>query len=152
MNCLTLTFVAGLDDDSFIIYTKKMKGVIMMSIFTEFLTKIDHIDHRERTEEILNWVSTTFPQLKTEIKWNQPMFTDHGTYIIGFSTAKHHLSVAPERVAITKFSAQINKTGYNHTEQLFRIGWDKPVDYELLEEVIKFNIEDKADTTSFWRE
>ena len=27
------------------------------------------------------------------------MFTDHGTYIIGFSVSKKHLAVAPEAVA-----------------------------------------------------
>ena len=31
------------------------------------------------------------------------MFTDHGTFIIGFSIAKHHLAVAPERVVIQHF-------------------------------------------------
>ena len=37
-----------------------------------------------------------FPQLKEENKWNQPMFNDHGTFIIGFSIAKGHIAVAPE--------------------------------------------------------
>lgn len=79
------------------------------------------------------------------------MFTDHGTYIIGFSTAKKHLAVAPEEVTIAKFSDQIKNSGYSHTKGLFRIGWEQEVDYKLLEEIIKFNIEDKLDTTTFWR-
>jgi uncharacterized protein YdhG (YjbR/CyaY superfamily) len=39
--------------------------------------------------------------LKEEIKWNQPMFSDHGTFIIGFSIAKEHIAVAPEAVVIS---------------------------------------------------
>ncbi len=79
------------------------------------------------------------------------MFIDHGTYIIGFSLAKHHLAVAPEGVTISKFAEQISQAGYTHTKQLFRIGWEQPVDYHLLKEIIQFNIEDKADATKFWR-
>jgi len=125
--------------------------VITIDAFNEFLTKIDHPSQRERIEEVLSWISETFPQLNKEIKWNQPMFIDHGTYIIGFSLAKQHLAVAPEGVTIAKFSEQISKAGYTHSKQLFRIGWEQPVDYHLLKEIIQFNIEDKADATKFWR-
>lgn len=33
-------------------------------------------------------ITETYPQLDTTVKWNQPMFTDHGTFIIAFSFAK----------------------------------------------------------------
>ncbi len=125
--------------------------MVVINTFTDFLAKIDNVNHRERTEAILDWILKTFPNLKPEIKWNQPMFTDHGSYIIGFSTAKKHLAVAPEEVTIAKFSDQIKNSGYSHTKGLFRIGWEQEVDYKLLEEIIKFNIEDKLDTTTFWR-
>ncbi|CAK6470237.1 hypothetical protein BFRIG_00197 [Peribacillus frigoritolerans] len=68
-----------------------------MEVFAEFLANIDNPQHRERTEEVLAWVTKKFPHLMPKIAWNQPMFTDHDTYIIGFSVAKHHLAVAPER-------------------------------------------------------
>lgn len=35
------------------------------------------------------------------------MFTDHCTFIIGFSIAKHHLAVAPEIAGINRFSDEI---------------------------------------------
>jgi hypothetical protein len=34
---------------------------------------------------------------------------------------------------------------------LLRIRWDQPVDYTLLEKMIRFNVEDKAEATTFWR-
>ncbi|MBO8157136.1 MAG: iron chaperone [Bacillaceae bacterium] len=122
-----------------------------MEVFEEYLAKIEHPEHRARTEEVLSWVRETFPNLNPAIKWNQPMFTDHGTFIIGFSVSKKHLAVAPERAGIVHFSDEIVKAGYEHSKMLVRFPWDKPVDYTLLEKIIEFNIKDKADCTTFWR-
>ncbi|MEG6573506.1 iron chaperone [Caldibacillus debilis] len=122
-----------------------------MDVFAKYLAGIDNPDHRARTEEILNWVLNKFPNLEPQIKWNTPMFTDHGTFIIGFSTAKHHLSVSPEEVCIARFADDIAKAGYSATKRLFRNPWNEPVNYELLGKMIEFNIQDKAEYTKFWR-
>ncbi|RAR43871.1 iron chaperone [Paenibacillus sp. MDMC362] len=122
-----------------------------MEVFAEYLAHIDNPEHRERTEEVLAWVTKKFPQLMPKMAWNQPMFIDHGTFIIGFSIAKHHLAVAPERVVIQHFSDEIVQAGYDHTKELVRIRWERPIDFSLLENMIEFNITDKADCTTFWR-
>ncbi len=122
-----------------------------MEVFAEYLAHIDNIQHQARMEEVLNWVTKKFPYLKPKIAWNQPMFTDHDTFIIGFSVAKHHMSVAPEQVGIAKFSEEIKQAGYDHSKELVRIPWDIPVDFSLLEKMIAFNIIDKADCKTFWR-
>lgn len=122
-----------------------------MEVFKEYLEKIDNPQHRERIEEVLVWVAKEFPNLVPKIAWNQPMFTDHDTFIIAFSIAKHHLAVAPEKVGIDHFSDEIVQAGYDHTKQLIRMKWDSPVDYSLLEQIIEFNILDKKDCTTFWR-
>ena len=126
-------------------------GGVGMEVFADFLDGIVDPKSRMRTEEVLDWVGRTFPDLVPKIAWNQPMFTDHGTFIIGFSVAKHHLAVAPERAGIVRFSDEIVRAGYEHSKKLLRIRWDQPVDYALLERIIAFNIADKADCTSFWR-
>lgn len=122
-----------------------------MEVFADYLATIDNPQHRERTEEVLNWVAEKYPNLELKIAWNQPMFTDHGTYIIGFSVAKQHMAVAPEKAGIDRFSEEIVRAGYEHTKQLVRIRWDGPVDFSLLERMIEFNIMDKADLSTFWR-
>lgn len=122
-----------------------------MEAFEEFLARIDNPQHRARTEEVLGWVSARFPNLAPVMKWNQPMFTDHGTFIIGFSVAKHHMAVAPERAGILRFSDEIVQAGYDHTNELVRLPWDRPVDFSLLEKMIEFNMMDKADCSTFWR-
>jgi uncharacterized protein len=123
-----------------------------MEVFTKYLAGIDNPDQRDRTEEVLLWVAKKYQDLEPEIKWNTPMFSNHGTYIIGFSTAKHHLSVSPEELGITHFAEDIAQAGYSYTKGLFRIPWNKPVNYELLEKMIEFNIQDKAECSTFWRE
>ena len=77
------------------------------------------------------------------------LFTDHGTFIIGFSVAKHHLAVAPERAGINHFFDEIVQAGYDHTKELVRIRWDSPVDLSFLEKMIEFNNLDKAECSTF---
>lgn len=122
-----------------------------MEVFAEYLSHIDDPQHRQRMEEVLSWVAKKFQNLRPRIAWNQPMFTDHGTFIIGFSTAKHHMAIAPERAGINHFSDEIVQAGYDHSKELVRIRWDSPVDLSLLEKMIEFNILDKAECSTFWR-
>jgi len=124
---------------------------LAVDAFAEFIAGIDDVSHRDRTVEVLSWVAETFPQLGQVVKWKQPMFTDHGTFIIGFSVSKNHIAVAPEPPVVAKFAQQLDRAGYSRTNMLFRIGWDQPVDYELLRAIIQFNIDDKAGYSPFWR-
>ncbi|WP_342561621.1 iron chaperone [Paenibacillus sp. FSL R7-0345] len=122
-----------------------------MEVFAEYLEGINNPTHRARTEEVLKWVAEKYPDLVPKMAWNQPMYTDHGTFIIGFSVSKQHLAVAPEVAGINRFSDKIVEAGYDHTKQLLRIKWESPVDYTLLAEMIEFNVLDKADCATFWR-
>ena len=122
-----------------------------MEAFVEYLSNINNPKHRKRVEDVLLWITENFPSLETRIAWNQPMFTDHGTFIIGFSIAKQHMAVAPEKVVISRFSDEIVEAGYQHTKEIIRIKWGSPIDFPLLEKMIAFNILDKADCTTFWR-
>lgn len=122
-----------------------------MASIKEYLAGMDNPEHRQRLEEILDWVATEFPELELQIKWNQPMFTDHGTFIIAFSKAKKHLSVAPEKAGMRQFADEIAESNYNPASEIFRIKWDQPVNYKLLKEIIEFNIKDKGDCQTFWR-
>lgn len=122
-----------------------------MSVFKEYLEGIDHPDQRERVEEVLMWVTHKFPHLTPQIKWSTPMFSDHGTFIIGSSTAKLHMSVSPEPAGIRQFADDIARAGYSSTSGLFRIKWNEAVDYGLIEKIIEFNMLDKQDCKSFWR-
>ena len=119
--------------------------------FSDFLAKMEDHQRRARTGEVLRWVLETFPELEPRIAWNQPMFTHHGTFIIGFSAARGHLAAAPEREGIQRFSEEIRRAGYDHSKELVRFRWEQEMDYPLLERIIRFNMEDKAGCPYFWR-
>ncbi|MDI6453759.1 iron chaperone [Peloplasma aerotolerans] len=121
-----------------------------MDIFDTFLNGIDSEKIRNKTKDVLGWVEKTFPKLEKAVKWNQPMFIDHGTFIIGFSASKKHLAIAPEIRSVEHFSNDILKAGYNQTKMLIQIPWDQEVDYKLLEKIIKHNIEEKKNVETFW--
>lgn len=122
-----------------------------MKVFEEFLNKIEIIEHRAHLSDVLEWVHERFPDLEMAVKWNQPMFMDHGTFIIAFSVAKAHFALAPEYRGMEVFSERAKEVGYSPTKMLIRIKWNDPVDYEFLEEIIRFNIEDKKECETFWR-
>ena len=122
-----------------------------MKTFTAYLQQIEHPQHRARTEAVLDWVSRTFPDFERRIAWNQPMFIDHGTFILGFSVSAKHLAVSPERAGMEHFSKQIAEAGYGQSKMLFRIRWDEDVNYHLLHSIITFNRNQKAECKTFWR-
>ena len=121
-----------------------------MTTLNEYLEKLPD-DNAERMNEIFNWIMSKYSNLEPKIAWNQPMFTHHGTFIIGFSAAKKHMSVTPEAQVMPLFADKIKKAGYEQTKMLFKIMWSEQINYELLSEMIEYNIADKAECTTFWR-
>lgn len=117
----------------------------------EFLATIPDDDNRERMVDVLVWVGFTYPELKLRIAWNQPMFTHHGTYIIGFSAASKHMAMAPERATMIRFEPVMRERGTDFSKMFARQPWDKPFDYELLDAFIQHQLAEKQDITSFWR-
>lgn len=122
-----------------------------MESFTDFLEKLDNEEHKQRMIDLFEWIDKEFPELEKKVGWNQPMYTHHGTYIIGFSASKKHMAVAPEKAGLKQFETELAACEYEATKEIFRIKWNQPVDYSLLKDIIQFNIVDKADYTTFWR-
>lgn len=120
-----------------------------MQTFSDFLNTMENMDHRNKLKEVLDWIKMTYPNLKEKVGWNQPMFTDHDTFIIAFSVSKNHFAVAPEKVTMEKFLKDIEASGYVASSMLFRIKWEDEVDYDLLSKIIDFNVEDKKTTKNF---
>ncbi|MGC9807761.1 iron chaperone [Schaalia odontolytica] len=117
----------------------------------EFLATIPNDDNRAQILDVLVWVGLTYPELELRIAWNQPMFTHHGTYIIGFSAASKHMAMAPERATMIRFEPIMRERGTDFGEMFARQPWNKPFDYELLDAFIQHQLAEKQDITSFWR-
>ena len=121
-----------------------------MGSLAEWYQRIPTPDDLTRVESLFANIQAQFPQLKLELKWNQPMFTDHGTFIMGFNPSKKHLAVAIEPQTMTRFIPQIDKAGYDHS-QIIRFPWHKPLDEQLIHELIAYTIDQKKDATTFWQ-
>ncbi|MDO5649657.1 MAG: DUF1801 domain-containing protein [Gallicola sp.] len=122
-----------------------------LNTIEEFYNSIDNTEHREYVEDLVQHIQEKFPELELEIKWSQPMFSQDGTYIIGFSTAKKHLAVAPEGKGIRQFQDYLDEHEMDYTKQLIRMPWNKPFDIKLIDDMIEFNMEDKKGYPKFWR-
>ena len=122
-----------------------------MDVFEPYLASIDNVEHRSELASVLEWILLTYPQLEPRIAWNQPMFTAHGTFILGLSASTNHFSVSPERAGMIRFVEEIKQSGYSQSKMLFRIPFGSEVDYPLLSRIIEFNLDDKAAMTTFWR-
>ena len=55
----------------------------MVKNIEEYLDTLKEEKQRDRIIQLINWIGETYGNLKLEVKWNQPMFNDHETYIIG---------------------------------------------------------------------
>lgn len=123
-----------------------------MMDYQEYLQTISDEQKRQRVEGLVHWILSHYPTLELRIGWNQPIFTDHGTYILGVSVSKNHLAVSPEMKGIEVFSNQIKEAGFTHTKMLMQFPWNKELDFGLIAAMIEYNIKDKADWPLFWRQ
>lgn len=123
-----------------------------MKQFETFYSKIENPENRNKFKNLMDDIHNTFPQLKAEIKWNQPMFILNDTFIIGFSVSKNHFSVAPEHKTIIDFAAQIKEQNYiiSKSNLLFNIKWTDTINFELIKRLIEHNIKIKANCKTFW--
>lgn len=122
-----------------------------ISTLDEYLETIPSDDNRARMVDVLAWVVLTYPELELRVAWNQPMFTHHGTYIIGFSATSKHMAMAPERATMIRFEPVMRERGTDFGKMFARQPWNKPFDFELLNAFIQHQLEEKQDITSFWR-
>jgi uncharacterized protein YdhG (YjbR/CyaY superfamily) len=120
-------------------------------IFKDYIDAITNESNRSVFQELLVFVLKKFPQLETVVKWNQPMFLDHGTYIIAFNVTKKHINIAPERATMIYFEEEIKKRAVGFTKMFVQMKWNQPIDYDLLKKMISYNIIEKEHTKSFWR-
>ena len=105
----------------------------------------------EKLKALKDWMGQTFPELHIEIKWNEPMYVLGKTFILAFNGTKKHLSVAPEQDCLNYFESKIQSLGLSRTKELLTIPWDQPIPYDLLKEMVEFNIREKEGMTRFWR-
>lgn len=134
-----------------VIQSKKAKGGPPREQFKEFTAKMEDEEQQLRIDQVQNWTRQTFPQLEPRFARGHPVFTHYGTFIISYSPAKKHLAVSPELAQLDHFSDKITKAGCSRGTMVLRMPWVEPVDFDLLRQIIEFNLKDKIDCATFWR-
>ena len=122
-----------------------------MTAFDTWLSQLKSDKQRERAQEVFSWMQAHYPQLIPEIKWNQPMYTAHDTFILGFSAARAHLAIAPERACLDRYREELEQAGYTCTKELLLIRWEQPLPYTFLARMVETNLRDKETQHTFWR-
>lgn len=121
-----------------------------MKTLEEYYEAIPNLEHREIFTGVINWVLQTYPDLYLEMKWNQPMILDHGTFIISFWPAQNHMSVALETTLFNRYRDTIEQAGYKTTKKVFQIRWTQEINNKLLQTMIDDTILEKKDYNRFW--
>ncbi len=122
-----------------------------METILEYLDSIKDEGQRQRTQEVADWILATFPQLIPRIAWGSPHFTFEDTFIISLSASKQNLAISPEYKGLKQFAKRFDEAGLIHSKMIVRFPWNKPMDYDLLRDMIAFNLKDKKGSTTYWR-
>lgn len=122
-----------------------------MKTLPEYLKEISNPEHQQKFTKVLDWVKTKYPNLKFVMKYNQPMFLDHNSYITGFSAAKNHYSIGLEGQEIVKhFIPELDVLGLKYGHKTIQIPYDIDIPTNLFTKIIDFKIEQKKEIKTFW--
>lgn len=117
----------------------------------EFLDTVPEGTKRERMVEVLDWVKENYPQLGFRMGWSQPMFTNNGTFIVGFSVSQKHMNIGTEGAVVEHFAPTMKERGIKHGKMTVPMPWNEPFNYQLLGEFIDYQIATKEGVKTFWR-
>ncbi|PXA78220.1 iron chaperone [Auritidibacter sp. NML100628] len=118
--------------------------------FQDYLDLIADTEHQGKFAALVRFTEAMHAGLTVEIKWNTPMLTLGGTFIIAYSVAKTHIAVGPELVILEQFRARVSQAGYQSTKSQFTIPWDAQVNWSLLREMVEQTIMLKKGSKTFW--
>ena len=77
-------------------------------LFQPYLEKIEGEKNSTKVRRVYEWIEEEFPKLEPEVKWSTPLYSHHGTFIIGVKPAKNYFSINPEPKGIDVFSDKIS--------------------------------------------
>ncbi|MDR1644881.1 MAG: DUF1801 domain-containing protein [Tannerellaceae bacterium] len=81
------------------------------------------------------------PHATEKISWRMPTFWE-GENIIHFAAFKKHLGIYPGDLTLSPFIEKLD--GYKHTKGAIQFPYDKPIDYNLIAEIVRYRIENKV--------
>lgn len=99
--------------------------------FYEFLPD----DQRVGIRRLVDFVSTSYPQLDLVLAWNQPMFKIDGSYLIGFMPTQKHINLLTVTdTAITALASEL--AGFRHGTRSISLPFDWSIDAQFINRVL----------------
>lgn len=93
---------------------------------------------KERLLKMKSLVLKIVPDAEEKISWQMPSFLKNG-YVLQFAVQKKHIGLYPGPEAIEVFKEKL--ADYKTTKGGVQLPFDKPMPYEIIEEIIHFNSE-----------
>ncbi len=94
---------------------------------------------RLRMEKLREMILSSSPDITEKISWGMPTFVLKGN-LIHFSGAKKHLGLYPAPGPIEAFADRL--TEYKCSKGAIQFPYNKPLPYELIQEIITFRIQE----------
>ena len=95
-------------------------------------------ERREVLERVRRAVANAAPEAVETISYGMPTFKQ-GRAIMSFAGMKNHLGVYPTSQAIEAFAGRLGE--YETSRGAIRFPWNKPIPFELIAEMARFNVE-----------
>lgn len=101
----------------------------------------------EDTQAILEKVRQTIhkaaPDVVETISYNMPTFDRNGKHLVFFAGWKQHISMYPTPAGDEAFQQQLSR--YKRVKSTVQFPLDKPVPYDLVEEIVTFLVMETPD-------
>jgi uncharacterized protein YdhG (YjbR/CyaY superfamily) len=100
----------------------------------QYLASLDETK-RKTMRELIDLITSEFPELEVKIAWNLPMIHTQGKYIVGLAAYKNHISFSPWSTTILE-SFATRLSDYVTTKNLFKIPVDWQIDVSLVRDLV----------------
>jgi uncharacterized protein YdhG (YjbR/CyaY superfamily) len=99
-------------------------------------------ERRAILERVRSAVAGAAPEAGEAISYGMPTFKVQGRAVMHFAGMKNHLGVYPAPAAIEAFAERL--AGYKTSKGAVQFPWNRPVPFELIGEMTRFNVERTA--------
>jgi uncharacterized protein YdhG (YjbR/CyaY superfamily) len=81
------------------------------------------------------------PNATEKISWSMPTFRQ-GENLIHFASFKKHLGIYPGDLTLSPFIDKLDE--YKHTKGAIQFPYDKPIDYDLIAEIVQYKVKNNG--------
>jgi uncharacterized protein YdhG (YjbR/CyaY superfamily) len=98
-------------------------------------------DVQERLQRIRRLIHETAPEAREAMSYGVPAFKLKGN-LVAFAAFKRHIGLYPEPSAIEAFKEELSD--YDTARGTIRFPLDKPIPYDLIEEIVEFRVRESS--------